>query len=406
VRCVGCGMELQSHARYCAGCGCKVSHDRIEETQSVSGLKDGSLSTESATKPVTPSSQADAAPAKAQPEAEDFWYGAAPSASMPQDSSSSSVPVTAEAPQALSAVTTTPAPDKVAGARVGTLGSEAAKTDASPLKLAKGDAAPAQKAPRSAVVSQRASVPAPSQRRRHSILPAAVAVVGAAIGFGAYWLSVQKRAVAAPAQPPSALVAKAAAKQATDGADQPLPRQRPAATTTSTQEAMSTKAASPKASTPSRPRSATPRGAAVRAATPADTPSPIQEEAAALPVTPLPVPVVVEAAPAPAASVAPIGPFFEAKDVNESPRIAARVEPRVPEALKARSKNEIVIVRALVSQSGHPSRVSLLRRSKAGPELDAVVVEAVNQWTFAPARKKGEAVSCWLNFGVQLGGAD
>jgi TonB family protein len=74
--------------------------------------------------------------------------------------------------------------------------------------------------------------------------------------------------------------------------------------------------------------------------------------------------------------------------------------------LKARSINEIVIVRALVSQDGRPSRVSLLRRSKAGPQLDDVVVAAVNQWTFSPAKKKGEAVSCWLNFGVQIGRAD
>ena len=89
-------------------------------------------------------------------------------------------------------------------------------------------------------------------------------------------------------------------------------------------------------------------------------------------------------------------------------RRASRLEwsRRVPEALRARSINDIVIVRALVSQSGHPSRISLLRRSKAGPELDTVVVEAVNQWTFAPARKKGEAVSCWFNFAVQVSGAD
>jgi TonB family protein len=112
---------------------------------------------------------------------------------------------------------------------------------------------------------------------------------------------------------------------------------------------------------------------------------------------------VAETAPPPAP---PVGPFFETKDVNESPRIAARVEPRVPEALRARSMNDIVIVRALVSQSGRPSRVSLLRRSKAGPELDTIVVEAVNQWTFAPARKKGEAVSCWFNFAIPVSGAD
>ena len=109
----------------------------------------------------------------------------------------------------------------------------------------------------------------------------------------------------------------------------------------------------------------------------------------------------VAAAPTRPEPAAAVGPFFETKDVNESPRIAARVEPRLPADLKARSINEVVIVRALVSQSGHPSRVSLLRRSKAGPQLDDVVVAAVNQWTFSPAKKKGEAER-WLNF-VQVG---
>jgi TonB family protein len=102
-------------------------------------------------------------------------------------------------------------------------------------------------------------------------------------------------------------------------------------------------------------------------------------------------------APAPAA-----GPFFETKDVNEPPRVQRRVDPHVPAALRARAVNEIVIVRVLVSQGGHPSRVSLLRRSKTGPPLDDAVVAAVNHWTFSPARKRGEAVSCWLNIGVPV----
>jgi len=100
------------------------------------------------------------------------------------------------------------------------------------------------------------------------------------------------------------------------------------------------------------------------------------------------------------------GPFFETKDVTESPRVTARVEPKLPADLRARSINEVIIVRALVSENGHPSRVSLLRRSKTGPQVDEVVVAAVNQWMFEPARKKGEAVSCWFNFGVQVGRAD
>ena len=86
--------------------------------------------------------------------------------------------------------------------------------------------------------------------------------------------------------------------------------------------------------------------------------------------------------------------------------MTAKVEPRLPADLRARKVHEIVIVRALVSQNGHASRVSVLRKSKAGPQLDDVVVAAVNQWTFAPAKKKGEPVSCWFNFGVTVGAAD
>jgi TonB family protein len=115
---------------------------------------------------------------------------------------------------------------------------------------------------------------------------------------------------------------------------------------------------------------------------------------------------VITTAAASAPPEPPLGPFFETTDVNESPRVATRVEPEVPDDLRARPINEIVIVRLLVSQSGHPSRVSLLRRSKAGTRLDNAVLAAVNRWTFTPARKRGEAVSCWFNVGVPVGHAN
>jgi TonB family protein len=100
------------------------------------------------------------------------------------------------------------------------------------------------------------------------------------------------------------------------------------------------------------------------------------------------------------------GPIFDLSDVNESPRIETRAEPRLPADLRGRSIKEVVVVRAVVSQNGRASRISLLRRSKAGPELDDVVLDAVNQWTFSPARKKGAPVNCWYNFAVQVGGTD
>ena len=56
----------------------------------------------------------------------------------------------------------------------------------------------------------------------------------------------------------------------------------------------------------------------------------------------------------------------------------------------------------LVSQSGRPSRVTLLRKSKTGPRVDDAVINAVSQWKFSPARRRGEAVSSWFNIGVPV----
>jgi len=110
---------------------------------------------------------------------------------------------------------------------------------------------------------------------------------------------------------------------------------------------------------------------------------------------------VVPSLPAP--SAAPLPPFFEMRDVNVAPQVAGRVAPQLPDGLRAHELNDIVVVHVLVSQSGQPSNVSLLRRSKAGRSVDDAVVTAVKQWTFSPARKKGEVVSCWLNVGVPVG---
>jgi protein TonB len=128
-------------------------------------------------------------------------------------------------------------------------------------------------------------------------------------------------------------------------------------------------------------------------------PPPAPEVAAPAPAAPAP-------APAPAPPPAPVGPFFELRDVNETPRVATRVDPQVPDDLRDRQLNEVVIVRVLVTQTGHPLMINLLRKSKAGPSLDNAIVAAVKQWTFVPARRRGEAVSCWFHVGVPVTGAN
>ena len=113
------------------------------------------------------------------------------------------------------------------------------------------------------------------------------------------------------------------------------------------------------------------------------------------------VPVAAASTAAPASS-APQGPFFEPTDVHEAPKVASKVAPEVPAELRSQARNEIVIVRMLISQMGRPSRVTLLRKSKTGAKVDDAVIAAVSQWTFSPAKRRGEAVSSWFNIGVPV----
>jgi protein TonB len=137
------------------------------------------------------------------------------------------------------------------------------------------------------------------------------------------------------------------------------------------------------------------------------TPQSVAPEAEG-PVVAPPVVAPVAAVVAPArptiAIETPSGRFFEAREVDQAPRIATRIEPQLPPGLAGRHESDVVVVRLLVSQSGHPFRLNLLRRSRMGAPADEAVIAAVKQWTFSPARKYGEAVACWLNVGVPLTG--
>jgi hypothetical protein len=168
-----------------------------------------------------------------------------------------------------------------------------------------------------------------------------------------------------------------------------------------------------KAPAPPAKPAARARAAAKPAAKPAARVPPAEPVLAARLTTETVAPVAAVPAPPPVvetaraiAPAAPSGRVFEPTDVDQAPQVATRVEPRIPGELKGSVSSDIVIVRVLVSQSGHPYRISLLRRSRVGPSVDDLVVAAVNQWTFSPARKRGEAVSSWYNVGVPLGHAN
>jgi TonB family protein len=229
---------------------------------------------------------------------------------------------------------------------------------------------------------------------------AVAAVVIAAVGFPV----LTKLRAGAPSEPAGVV------------AEPPAPAApRPAVAETAAM-AGATAAAKPEPRTPAvePPRSANPRpmrpnarsGARTRTRTPQiELPAPRPPEAAPSPAAVVVTEPAVEAPPPPPARepVAPAGPFFEMRDVHVPPQIVARVEPVVPASV-AGPVNEIVVVRVLVSQAGQPSMARLLRASKTGPAIDNAVIQAVHQWTFVPAQRRGTPVSCWYHVGVSVGG--
>lgn len=158
----------------------------------------------------------------------------------------------------------------------------------------------------------------------------------------------------------------------------------------------------PQVTTPSRPIASLPTPAV---ASPAAAVLSAAAVAAPIPVTPTPLampPTPEPAAAAPSAEAPPpVGPFFEMAQVDKAPRVATRVAPQLPADTQAKL-NDIALVRVLVSQAGHPVLVRMLRPSKGGLAADDAVMAAVKKWTFTPALKKGETVTCWLHVAVPL----
>ena len=245
------------------------------------------------------------------------------------------------------------------------------------------------------------TAPPPQRQSRTTVWIKAAALIVVAIGaaegarrFGFHWPQQAARE-GLPVQPaPVVESGTAGDRGATPPDSSPVPKV--------VAENRASAVAPPKAAASPKPTTAAGRRRAVRQENSSDQQVAPVVAPAPVPETPAPVatkpPALVAGEPAP-----PTGRFFERNDVDEPPQIATRVEPQLPANLPARPNNAVVVVRLLVSRTGHPFRVSLLRGSMLGRSTDEAVVAAVTRWTFSPAKKRGEPVNCWYNIGVPLG---
>ena len=239
--------------------------------------------------------------------------------------------------------------------------------------------------------------PAGNATRTVGIALATVVIAGAiGIPLGQHFATRQPATAAAEPEPANVPAAQATAgERRTTPQPAPAPKPEPAPAFVETPPP----APKPVAARPSRPAPRPTRTSrqANASVTPASVPL-TPPAAVVAEVLPAPEPVAPPPAPEPAA---PIGPFFQVNQVNQPPQVVSRVEPDLPTDVQG-AVNDVVIVKVLVSQAGEPAIVNLVRRSRSGPALDDAVVAAVKRWTFAPAKKRGEPVSCWFHVGVPV----
>ena len=91
---------------------------------------------------------------------------------------------------------------------------------------------------------------------------------------------------------------------------------------------------------------------------------------------------------------APAGPAAPARPLN-SPAVPIpgyRITPTYPVAALRTGASGTVVVRVAVGVGGMPGEIDFARRS-GSRELDDAARDAVRQWRFEPARRKGKAIA-------------
>ncbi|MGZ5476171.1 MAG: TonB family protein [Thermoanaerobaculia bacterium] len=83
-----------------------------------------------------------------------------------------------------------------------------------------------------------------------------------------------------------------------------------------------------------------------------------------------------------------------------SARVISRVEPRFPQALIHGVRMATVVVRCVIGKDGRIHDPEVVTSSF--PPFNAAVIDALNQWTFAPGVMHGHPVDTWFELTVRF----
>ncbi|MBC8425187.1 TonB family protein [bacterium] len=86
---------------------------------------------------------------------------------------------------------------------------------------------------------------------------------------------------------------------------------------------------------------------------------------------------------------------FDAADLDQPPRVVARIPPVYPFRARQREIEGHVRVRFLVSPEGQASRVSILEAEPPGL-FEESVLQIIPSWRFSPGVIDGQPVTAWM----------
>ena len=112
-----------------------------------------------------------------------------------------------------------------------------------------------------------------------------------------------------------------------------------------------------------------------------------------IPDPPQPAPVTVEpplAYQSPEPDCANVVPLRVVGGI-QPPKVRRRVEPVYPPSVREMEVQGVGIFELILNEKGHVCSIRTLRGLH--PKIDQAIVEAVRQWTFAPASRNGKPVA-------------
>ncbi len=93
--------------------------------------------------------------------------------------------------------------------------------------------------------------------------------------------------------------------------------------------------------------------------------------------------------------------IFQTSEVDQAPKVLYTVMPAVSQRMLGKNASARVTVILIIDANGVVVSARLAQ-SSGNPDLDAIMLDNIKEWAFAPAVKKGKRVKCLIQQGYNI----